>query len=30
MIWCRSEEFGRRNVIRVLSGEGIICVKYMV
>ena len=30
MIWSRSEEFGRKNVIRVLSGEGIMCVKYMV
>ena len=27
---CRSEEFGRKNIIRVLSGEEIICVKYMV
>ena len=25
----RSEEFGRKNVIRVLSG-GIMCVKYMI
>ena len=25
MIWRRSEEFGRKNVIRVLSGEGIMC-----
>ena len=25
-----SEEFGWKNVIRVLSGEGIMCVKYMV
>ena len=23
--WCRSEEFGRKNVIRVLSGDGIMC-----
>ena len=29
-VWCRSEEFGRKNVIRVLSGKGIMCVKYMV
>ena len=28
--WCMSEEFGRKNVIRALSGEGIVCVKYMV
>ena len=26
----RAEEFGRNNVIRVLSGKGIMCVKYMV
>ena len=25
-----SEQFGRKNVIRVLLGEGIMCVKYMV
>ena len=30
MVWCRLEEFGRINVIRVLAGEGIMCVKYMV
>ena len=29
-IWCRSEEFGRKNAIRALSGEGIMCVKHMV
>ena len=29
MIWCRSEQLGRKNVIRVLSGEEIMCVKYM-
>ena len=28
-VWCRAEEFGRNNVIGVLSGEGIMCVKYM-
>ena len=28
--WRRSQEFRRKNVIRVLSGEGIVCVKYMV
>ena len=28
-MWCWSEGFGRKNVIRVLSGEGIMCVKYM-
>ena len=26
----RSEEFGSKNVIRALPGEGIMCVKYMV
>ena len=25
MIWCRSKEFGRKNVIS-LAGEGIMCV----
>ena len=30
MVWHRAEEFGRKNVIRVLSGEGIVCVKYML
>ena len=29
-LWLRSEEFGWKSVIRVLSGEGIMCVKYMV
>ena len=29
MILCRSEEFGRKNFIRGLSG-GHMCVKYMV
>ena len=28
-ICCKSEEFGRMNVIRVLSEERIMCVKYM-
>ena len=27
---CRSEEFGRKNVTRVLSEKRIMCVKYMV
>ena len=27
---CRSEEFGRMNVTRVLSGGAFICVNYMV
>ena len=26
----QKSEFGRNNVITVLSGEGIVCVKYMV
>ena len=30
MIWSRSKEFGRKNVIRALSGDGIMCIKYMV
>ena len=25
-VWCRLVEFGRKNVIGVLSGEGIMCV----
>ena len=29
-VWCRLVEFGRKNVARVLSGEGIMCVQYMV
>ena len=29
-LWCRSEEFIRKNVISVLSGEGIMRVKYIV
>ena len=29
-VWCRSEEFGKKNVIRVLSGGKIMCVNYMV
>ena len=29
-IWCRSEEFRRKNVVRVLSGEEIMCIKYMI
>ena len=28
MVWHRAEEFGRKIVIRVLSGEGIMCVTY--
>ena len=28
--WCRSEEFGRNNFPRVLFGEKIMHVKYMV
>ena len=28
-LWCRSEEFGRKNATGVLSGEGMMCVKYM-
>ena len=24
-LWCRSEELGRKNVIKVLYGEGIMC-----
>ena len=28
-VWCRSEEFVRKNVVRVLSGEGTMCVKCM-
>ena len=30
MVWCRLEESGRKNVIRVLYGELIMCVRYMV
>ena len=30
MDYCRSEDFGSKNVTRALSGEGIICIKYMV
>ena len=30
MVWRRSEEFERKNVIRALSGEVIMCAKYMV
>ena len=30
LVWRKSEEFARKNVIRVLSGEVIMCVKYMV
>ena len=30
MVWCRSEKIGRKNVTRVLPGEGIMCVKYMI
>ena len=29
MVWCRSEEFGIKNVIGVLSGEGSMFAKYM-
>ena len=29
-MWNRSEKFIKKNVIRVLSGEGIMCVKHMV
>ena len=29
MVWCRSEEIGRKNVTRALTGEGIMYVKYM-
>ena len=30
MEWRRLDKLGMKNVIRVLSGEGIVCVKYMV
>ena len=28
--WCRSDEFGTKSVIRVVSGRKNMCVKYMV
>ena len=30
VVWCSSDDFRRKNFARTLSGERVMCVKYVV